>query len=181
MSAPATGKGASGEFDGTQNLVVSYLGEIAGMSRSDPGTEDREQALTYLAELKEETMRLAWGEDASAEYRRRIVVAAMIFGRQFEERVTGRFAEPGEAGLQRLLMDLMNCVVAEFARCEGLDQNEAAGFLSEVGTRDHVLEFDEVLDAYEGGEPGRTLDELLQVAVNSRREKAARSRRPGPF
>jgi hypothetical protein len=130
-----------------------------------------------LHELREETMRLAWGEDASAEYRRRIVVAAMIFGRQFEERVTGRSAEPVEDELQRLLMDLMNSVVAEFARCEGLDENEAAGFLSEVGTRDNVLEFDEVLDAYAGGESGRTLDKLLQDAVKGRKERAIRSRK----
>lgn len=95
----------------------------------------------------------------------------MIFGRQFEERVTRRSPEPGEGGLQLLLMDLMNGVAAEFARCERLVENEAAGFLSEVGTRDHVL------DAYAGGESGRTLDELLQDAVNSRRERAVRSRR----
>jgi hypothetical protein len=150
------------------------------VSRSDPGAEDREQALAYLEDLREETMRLAWGEDASAEDRRRIVVAAMIFGRQFEERVTRRSPELGEDELQRLLMDLMNGVVAEFARGEGLDENEAARFLSEVGTRDHVLEFNEVLDAYAGGESGRTLDELLQDAVNSRRERAVRSRRQGP-
>jgi hypothetical protein len=148
------------------------------MSLSDPDAEEREQARAYLEELREETMRLAWGDDASAEYRRRIIVAAMIFGRQFEERVTGRSEEADEGGLQRLLMDLMNGVVAEFARREGLDENEAARFLSEVGTRDHVLEFDEVLDAYE--ESGRTLDELLQDAVNSRRERAIRSRRHDP-
>jgi len=151
------------------------------MSRSVPCAEDREQALAYLGELREETMRLAWGEDTSIEERRRIVVAAMIFGRQFEERVTGRSAEPGEEELQRLLMDLMNGVVAEFARLEGLDENETAGFLSEVGTRDHVLEFDEVLDVYAGGESGRMLDELLQDAVNGRRDRAIRSRRHGPF
>ena len=148
---------------------------------SHPGTEDREQARAYLGELREETMRLAWGEEVSAEDRLRIVIAAMIFGRQFEERVTGRSAELGEGELQRFLMGLMNGVVAEFARCEGLDENEAAGFLSEVGTRDHVLEFDEVLDAYAGGESGRMLDELLQDAVNGRRDRAIRSRRHGPF
>jgi hypothetical protein len=148
-------------------------------SRSDPGTEDRERALAYLEELREETMRLAWGEDASAEDRRRIILAAVIFGRQLEERLTGRSAEPGEDELQRLLMDLMNGVVAEFARCEGLDVNEAAEFLSEVGTRDHVLEFEEVLDAC--AKSGLTLDELLQDAVNGRRERAIRSRRHGSF
>ena len=148
------------------------------MTRSHPGAEDREQALAFLEELQEETMRLAWGEDASAEDRRRIVVAAMIFGRQFEDRVAERSADLGEVGLQRLLLDLMSGVVAEFARIEGLDENEATEFLSEVGTRDHVLEFDEVLDAY--GESGRPLDELLQEAVNSRRDRAVRSRRQGP-
>lgn len=145
------------------------------MSRSDPGAEDRGRALASLDELREETMRQAWGEEASAEYRRRIVVAAMIFGRQFEDRVTERSADLGEEGLQRLLLDLMNGVVTEFALREGLDENEAAGFLSEVGTRDHVLEFDEVLEAYRRS--GKTLDELLQDAVNDR---AVRSRHQGP-
>lgn len=148
------------------------------MTCSHPGAEDREQALAFLEELQEETMHLAWGEDASTEDRRRIVVAAMIFGRQFEERVAERSADLGEDVLQRLLLDLMSGVVAEFARIEGLDENEATEFLSEVGTRDHVLEFDEVLDAY--GESGRPLDELLQEAVNSRRDRAVRSRRQGP-
>jgi hypothetical protein len=144
---------------------------------SHPGTEDREQARAYLGELREETMRLAWGEEVSAGDRLRIIVAAIIFGRQFEERVIRHSAELGEDELQRFLMGLMNGVVAEFARCEGLDENEAAGFLSEVGTRDYVLEFDEVLDAFAGGESGYTLDELLQDAVNSRRQRAVRSRR----
>lgn len=110
------------------------------MTSSDPGAEDREQALAYLEELQEETMRLAWGEDASANDRRRIVVAAMIFERQFEERVTRRSADLGEDELRRLLVDLMSGFVAEFARLEGLDENEATKFLSEVGTRDHVLD-----------------------------------------
>ena len=65
-------------------------------------------------------------------------------------------------------------------RREGLDGDEAAEFVGEVGTRDHVLEFDEVIDAYEGEETGRTLDELLREAVESRREKATRAwREPG--
>lgn len=45
------------------------------MSRSDPGTEDREQALAYLKELGEDTMRQAWGDGVTAEDRRRIVLA----------------------------------------------------------------------------------------------------------
>jgi hypothetical protein len=122
----------------------------------------------------------AWGENASAEDRRRIVLAALIFGRQFEERVAEYPAGVGEADLQRFLMGLMNGVVEEFARREGLDRDEAAEFLGEVGTRDHVLEFNEVLDAYAGDEAGRTLNELLREAVESRREKATRAwREPG--
>ena len=137
--------------------------------------------LGYLAELREETMLLAWGEDASAEDRRRTVLAALIFGRQFDERVAERPAGSDEDDLRRFLMGLMNGVVEEFARREGLDRDEAAEFLGEVGTRDHVLEFNEVLDAYEEDEEtGRTLDELLREAVESRREKALRAwREPG--
>jgi hypothetical protein len=120
-------------------------------------------------------MLLAWGEGVSARDRRRIVLAALIFGRQFEERTAERRTESDEDGLRRFLMGLMNGVVEEFARREGLDRDEAAEFLGEVGTRDYVLEFDEVLDAYE--ESGRTLDELLREAVEGRRERAIRSRR----
>ena len=40
-----------------------------------------------------------------------------------------------------------------------------------------MLRFNEVLDAYAGGESGPTLDELLREAVDGRREKAIRSRR----
>ncbi len=137
--------------------------------------------LGYLAELREETMLLAWGEDASTEDRRRTVLAALIFGRQFDERVAERPAGSNEDDLRRFLMGLMNGVVEEFARREGMDRDEAAEFLGEVGTRDHVLEFNEVLDAYEEEEEtGRTLDELLREAVESRREKAIRAwREPG--
>lgn len=146
-----------------------------------PTEGDHEVVLGYLAELREETMLLAWGEDASAEDRRRIVLAAMIFGRQFDARVAERPAGSDEDELRRFLMSLMNGVIEEFARCEGLERDEAAEFLGEVGTRDHVLEFNEVLDAYEEDEEtGRTLDELLREAVESRREKAIRAwREPG--
>jgi hypothetical protein len=77
-------------------------------------------------------------------------------------------------------MGLMNGVVEEFARREGLDGDEAAEFLGEVVTRDHVLEFNEVLDAYTGGESGLTLDEILREAVEGREERATRSRRGDP-
>jgi hypothetical protein len=49
-------------------------------------------------------------------------------------------------------------------------------FLSEVSIRDYVLEFNEVLDAYAEDDSGRTLDEILREAVDSRREKAIRAR-----
>jgi hypothetical protein len=117
----------------------------------------------------------AWGEEASADDRRRIVLAAIVFGRQFEERVPERPAGAGEEEARRLLMDLMNRVVREFAALEGMEVGEAAEFLGEVGTRDRVLEFNEVLD--EHGASGRPLDELLNEAVDLRRERAFRAGR----
>ena len=146
----------------------------------EPEEKDLDPAAGYLAELGEETMLLAWGDDVSEEDRRRIVLAAVIFGRQFDERAARRPSGSDEAELRRFLIGLMNGVVEEFARYEGLDRNEAAEFLGDVGTRDHVLEFNEVLDAHLGGEAGRTLDELLREAVESRREKATQAwREPG--
>ncbi len=119
----------------------------------------------------------AWGEEASAEDRRRIVLAAIVFGRQFEERAAERPAETNEEGARRFLMDLMNRVVREFARQEGMEVGEAAEFLGEIGTRDRVLEFSEVLDAHEMS--GGPLDGLLREAVELRRERAFRAGR-GP-
>jgi hypothetical protein len=119
----------------------------------------------------------AWGEEASAEDRRRIVLAAVVFGRQFEERAPERSSAADEAGARRFLMDLMNRVVREFARLEGMGVSEAAEFLGEVGTRDRVLEFSEVLDSHE--ESGEPLDGLLREAVDLRRERAFRAGR-GP-
>ena len=138
---------------------------------------DPDRVARYLGELSEETMGRAWGEGVSDTGRRRIVLAALIFGRQFEERAAHRPKETDEEGLRRFLLNLMNGVVEEFAAVEGLDRDEAAEFLSEVPTRDHVLEFDEVLDAYANGGSGRTLDGLLRKAVLDRGEKAMRSRR----
>lgn len=117
----------------------------------------------------------AWGEEATAEDRRRIVLAAVVFGRQFEERAPERPAAADEAAARRFLMDLMNRVVREFARLEGMGVGEAAEFLGEVGTRDRVLEFSEVLDARE--ESGGPLDGLLREAVDLRRERAFRAGR----
>ena len=131
----------------------------------------------YLYQLQEDTMRLAWGEEASPEDRRRIVSAAIIFGRQFEESLGDRPGDLDEAGARRLLMNLMNRVVREFAAEEGMETGAAAEFLGEIGTRDRVLEFSEVLDAYR--ESGRPLDWLLREAVGDRRERAFRGGR-GP-
>ena len=117
----------------------------------------------------------AWGEDASAEDRRRIVLAAIIFGRQFEERTAERSPEADKDGARRFLMDLMNRVVREFARQEGMEVGVAAEFLGEVGTRDRVLEFSEVLDAH--AESGESLEALLREAVKLRRERAFRAGR----
>lgn len=123
-------------------------------------------------------MRRAWGGESSEEDRRRIVLAAILFGRQFEERVSRRPVGTGEQEARRLLMDLMNGVIREFADHEGMDAGEAAAFLGEVGTRDRVLEFSEVLDTH--AETGRPLDELLDEAVDLRRERAFRAgREPG--
>ncbi len=134
-------------------------------------------AVAYLGQLREDTMRRAWGEEASAEDRRRIVSAAIIFSRQFDESLEDRPGDFDEAGARRLLMDLMNRVVREFAARESMETNEAAEFLGEVGTRDRVLEFSEVLDEHSGS--GRPLDELLREAVDGRRDRAFRARR-GP-
>ena len=128
-------------------------------------------ALRYLSQLGEETMSQAWGEDVSPEDRRRIVLAATVFGRQLEELLAQRSPEVGEGKLQRFLMALMDGVVERFAEREGMDKSEAANFLSDVSTRDYVLEFNEVLDAYAEDDSGRTLNEILSEAVDSRREK----------
>jgi len=120
----------------------------------------------------------AWGEETSAEDRRRIVRAAIVFGRQFEERAAERPPEADEESARRFLMDLMNRVVREFARREGMEVGEAAEFLGEVGTRDRVLEFSEVLDAHtESGGPLDGLLRELREAVDLRRERAFRAGR----
>lgn len=126
---------------------------------------------SYLSELDEETLRRAWGEDKTSEYRRRVVSAAVIFGRQLDARMAENPPETSEAGLQKFLMALMNSAISEFARCEGLDEETAAGFLGDIKTRDYVLEFNEVLEEYEAGSD-RTLNGLLHLAVENRQEKA---------
>ncbi len=143
------------------------------MSREGPGeNQEADPALAYLKELDKETMRLAWGPDKTLEDRRRIVLAATIFGRQFEERMRERPPENlEEREFQRFLMSLMNAVILEFAEREGIDQASAAAFLGNLNTRDYVLELNEVLEEFANG-PERPLNEHLKAAVENREEHA---------
>ncbi len=144
------------------------------MSREKPEAKSAaDSALGHLDELAEETMRRAWGAGTSPEDRRRIVLAAVLFGRLFEEHAW-KSPPRGELEQRRFLMGLMNDVVREFAGIEGMSRDAAAEFLGDVSIRDYVLELDEVLDAYAGDSPGRTLDELRREAVDSRPYRARR-------
>lgn len=125
----------------------------------------------YLSVLDEGTMRRAWGEDKTPEYRRRVVSSAIIFGRQLEKRMREHPPDTDEASIQRFLMALMNSAISEFARSEGLSDEAAAEFLGDVETRDYVLEFNEILDEHQE-DSDRDLDELLQEAVENRRDRA---------
>ncbi len=117
-------------------------------------------------------MSLAWGPDKTPEDRRRIVLAATIFGRQFEERMRERPPENlEEREFQRFLMALMNAVISEFAEREAIDQGSAAAFLGDVSTRDYVLELNEVLEEF-ANEPEKSLNEHLKTAVENREEHA---------
>jgi hypothetical protein len=143
--------------------------------REDPPGEgearaDRERALAYLDELREETMAAAWGARRSQEERRQIVQAALILGRKLEERLDQRQDElhPDEA--QRFLMALINDTVNEFARQEELEAEEATNFLSDVSNRDVILELNEALEA--SAESGETLDEHLRLLVEDREDRA---------
>ncbi len=147
------------------------------MGGGDPREEHaQDPALAYLKELDDATMTLAWGPDKTFEDRRRIVLAATIFGRQFEERIGESPPESlDERESQRFLMGLMNAVISEFAEREGLDPASAAAFLGDVGTRDYVLELNEALEEY-AANPEKPLNEHLRAAVESRQEKARWSR-----
>lgn len=129
-------------------------------------------ALAYLKELDDATMTLAWGPDKTPEDRRRIVLAATIFGRQLEERMGESPPESlDERESQRFLMSLMNAVVSQFAEREDVYPASAAAFLGDVGTRDYVLELNEVLDEH-AANPEKSLNEHLRATVESRQEKA---------
>lgn len=127
------------------------------------------EAHERLRELGEETMRLAWG-DVSGEYRRRVALAAVLFGRGFAEKAHELPRGAGEAEARRFLMALMNGVISAFAEEEGIGKEEATAFLGDVTTRDRVLELNEALEAREATD--RSLDGLLKEAVESRHDKA---------
>ena len=132
--------------------------------------------LAHLRLLDEETMTLAWGPDRTFEDRRRIVAAALIFGRKFEERMEQSPPESlDDAHFQRFLMALMNAAIRGFAEAEGLDPATAAAFLGDVGTRDLIFEFSDVLDSF-AEDPETPLNEHLRAAVEDRQHKAVRSR-----
>ena len=117
-------------------------------------------------------MSLAWGPDKMLEDRRRIILAAMIFGRQFEKRMRERPPENlEEREFQRFLMALMNAVISEFAERERIDQASAAALLGNLSTRDYVLELNEVLEEF-ANEPETPLNEHLKAAVENREAHA---------
>ncbi len=121
-------------------------------------------------------MILAWGPDKTPEDRRRIVLAATIFGRQFEERMREHPPKSiEEKDLQRFLMGLMNAVISEFAEREGLDSTSASTFLGEVSTRDYVLEFNEVLEEF-ADNPEKSLDDHLKAMIETREDRATWAR-----
>ena len=134
------------------------------------GVED--PALVLLGRLDEETMTLAWGPDKSFEDRRRIAAAALIFDHKFEERMADNPPESlDDAHFQRFLMGLMNAAIDEFAAAEGLDPTAAAAFLGDVGTRDLIFEFSDVLDRF-AEEPEIPLDRHLRATVEDRQDRA---------
>ncbi len=141
------------------------------MNHEGPAQEPaKDPALAHLGGIQEETQLEAWGKRGFDE-RRKIVVAAMIFGEQFDEQLSKESPAADQKEAQRMLMAVINASINEFARRENLEKEEAAEFLGELGTRDLVLEFNEVLEAREM-KPEKTLDELLKEAVDSRLDKA---------
>jgi hypothetical protein len=136
------------------------------------GKQETDSALTYLQELDDETMTLAWGSDKTSEDRRRIILAAVIFGQQFEERMEKHPPENlEEKEFQRFLMGLMNAVISEFAEREDLDPTSASALLGDISIRDYVLEFDEVLEEFTE-DPEKPLNKHLRSAVENRHERA---------
>lgn len=146
------------------------FGEEKPVKGSGTPEGDRERAISYIRELREETMVAAWGAERHPEERRRIVLAAVILGRKLEERLAERGEAPHPDEAQRFLMALMNETIAEFALLEGVGQDAATEFLSDVNNRDLVLEFNEALEAAEA--TGTPPDDQLRQLVEDRRERA---------
>ena len=131
-----------------------------------------QRALGLLRQLDEETMVLAWGPGKTSEERRRIMIAALIFGQKFEERMVENPPESlNDADFGRFLMGLMNAAIAEFARTEGLDDAEAGAFLADMGTRDLIFELSDVLDGF-AEDPNTPLNRHLKAAVEERQQRA---------
>lgn len=117
-----------------------------------------------------------WGPGKMPEDRRRIVAAALIFGRQFDERMSENPPESNEEkDFQRFLMALMNAVISEFAEREGLNSTSASTFLGEVSTRDYVLEFNEVLEEL-ADNPEKSLDDHFKAMIENREDRATWAR-----
>ena len=136
----------------------------------------REGGPDYLGMLDEETMVLAWESDRSPEDRRRIVDAAVIFGRMFDDRMLeSPPASLEEKDFQRFLMGLINAVITEFAEREGMNEVDSGAFLGDIRNRDHVLEFNEVLETF-AQDPDTPVNEHLKAAVEGRQDKAIWSR-----
>jgi cytosine/adenosine deaminase-related metal-dependent hydrolase len=76
---------------------------------------------------------------------------------------------------QRFLLGLMNALISEFAEREGLDPASAATFLGDIGIRDSVPEFNEVLEKY-AADPEKPLNDHLRATAESSQEKAHWSR-----
>lgn len=145
---------------------------MAGREEGVRDGEAEDPALVYLGRLDEETMTLAWGSDTSFEDRRRVVAAALIFSRKFEERMANSPPESlDDVHFQRFLMGLMTVAIGDFAAAEGLDPEAAAAFLGDVGTRDRIFEFSDVLDRA-AEEPEMSLDGHLRAAVEDRQGRA---------
>lgn len=137
-----------------------------------PAGRGDDPARDLLRQLDEETMTLAWGPGKTPEDRRRIVTAALIFGRKFEERMAEDPPESlDDAAFGRFLMGLMNAAIAEFARSEGLSNTEAGAFLADIGTRDLIFELSDVLDGF-AEDPDTPLNQHLQTAVEDRQQRA---------
>ncbi|MBX6765486.1 MAG: hypothetical protein IRY88_17735 [Rubrobacteraceae bacterium] len=133
-----------------------------------------QKAQAYLDMLSGESMELAWGRRTDQD-RYRIMLAALLFGDEFERRTRDGLPadEPGE---RRLLMDIMSAVVERFADLEKLDREEAAAFLGDLTNRDHILELDEVIETFEQEGGQRSLDEVLREVVERRKERRAWAR-----